>query len=106
MVEIILGLVRASREGNWILHLAMTRAVISWLLAYDRLNYAKYLPVYYMAMLKLPTDHPEIYEHLKNGGMSVQFGAVNTFGRIPVEQAIEETANKDTDCRGHKRIQS
>ena len=66
MVEILLGLIRASREGNWILYLGMIRAVIPLMFAYDRLNYAKYLSVYYMEMLKLPTDHPEIYKHLNN----------------------------------------
>ena len=63
--------------------------------AYDRLNYAKYPPVYYNQM-----------QNLKNGGMSVQLGMANTFGCIPVDQAINETANKDTlDSRGHERIQ-
>ena len=51
-------------------------------------------------MLKLPAEHPEVYEHLKNGGMSVQLGKTNTFGRIPVDQTIEETANKDTQTPG------
>ena len=41
-------------------------------------------------MLNLPMEHPEVYEHLKNGVM-----IANTFGRIPVDQAIEEAANKD-----------
>ena len=100
MVEILLGLIRTSREGDWMLHLAMINAVIPRMFAYDRLNYAKYLPVYYNQMLNLPMEHPEVYEHLKNGGMSVQLGAANTFGRIPVDQAIEETANKDTQTAG------
>ena len=51
-------------------------------------------------MMKLPAEHPEVYEHLKNGGMSVQLGKTNTFGRIPVDQTIEETANKDTQTPG------
>ena len=42
--------------------------------AYDRLNYAKYPPVYCNEMQNLPMEHPEVYEHLKNGGMSVQLG--------------------------------
>ena len=38
--------------------------------------------------------------------MSVQLGMANTFGCIPVDQAIEATANKDTlDSRGHELIQ-
>ena len=74
--------------------------------AYDRLSYAKYPPVYYNQMQNLPMEHPKVYEHLKNVVMSVQLGMANTFGCIPVDQAIEETANKDTlDSRGHERIQ-
>ena len=73
---------------------------------YDRLNYAKYPPVYYNQMQNLLMEHPEVYEHFKNGGMSVQLGMTNAFGCIPVDQAIEETANKGTlDSRGHERIQ-
>ena len=56
-------------------------------------------------MQNLPMEHPEVYKHLKNGGMSVQLGMANTFGCIPVDQAIKETANKDPlDSRGHERI--
>ena len=57
-------------------------------------------------MQNLPMEHPKVYEHLKNGGIPVQLGMANTFGCIPVDQAIEETANKDTlDSRGLERIQ-
>ena len=73
---------------------------------YDRLNYAKYPPVYYNQMQNLSMDHPEVYEHLKNGGMSVQLGMANTFGCILVDQAIEKIADKDTlDSGGHEKIQ-
>ena len=33
---------------------------------------------------------------LKGMGCLLQLGSVNTFGRTPVDQAIEETANRDT----------
>ena len=45
MVEIVLGMVRASREGNCLLHLAMIKAMIPWTFAYDKLTYARYLAV-------------------------------------------------------------
>ena len=73
MLEILLGLIRASREGNWMLYLAMIKTVIAWKFAYDRFNYTKYLPICYNQMLKLPMklklpmEHPEVFEHLKNG---------------------------------------
>ena len=73
---------------------------------YDRLNYAKNPSVYYKQMQNVHMEHPEVYEHLKNGGMSVPLGMANTCGCILVDQAIEEIANRDTlDSRGHKRIQ-
>ena len=45
-------------------------------------------------MLNLPM------EHLKKRGMFVQLGMANTFVCIPVDQAIEETANKETQTAG------
>ena len=107
MVEILFSRIRASKEGNWMLPLAMIKAVIQWIFAYDRPNCANYLPVCYIQMLNLPMEHPEVYEHLKNGGMSVQLGMANTFGSIPVDQRLEETVNegKQTDSSGQGRIQ-
>ena len=78
----------------------MIISVMPWMFAYDRLNYAKYPPVYYNQMQKVPMEHPEVYEHLNNGKMSVQLGMANTFGCILVDQAIKEKANKDTLTAG------
>ena len=47
MVEILFCLIRASREGNLMPHLALIKAVIPWMFAYDRLHYAIYPSVYY-----------------------------------------------------------
>ena len=57
MIEILLALVRASHEGNWLLHLASIRAIIPWCFAYDRLNYARCLPYYCGEMTNLPIAH-------------------------------------------------
>ena len=53
MLDILLGLIRAAREGNWNLHIQSVRAIIPWLFAYDRVNYARYLPYYYVSMTRL-----------------------------------------------------
>ena len=103
MVEILLGLIRASREGDWMLHLASVRAMIPWCFAYDRLNYARYLPYYYAHMYQLPTTHPDVHAEFIQGGFSVQLGSNNPFGRIPVDQTIEETVNKDTQTPGRTK---
>ena len=82
------------------MHLAAIEAIIPWCFAYDRTNYARYLPWYLDNMLSLPNSHPEIHRQLEEGGFSVQLGEKNTFGRIPMDQTIEETINKDTQTPG------
>ena len=58
MAEITLGLLHAAREGDWLLHLASIRAMIPWCFVYDRVNYARFMSLYYATMSRLPTDHP------------------------------------------------
>ena len=45
--EVLFGLLRASRERNWDLHLGAIRAMIPWCFAYDKINYARYLSAYF-----------------------------------------------------------
>ena len=41
-----------------------------------------------------------VYAHFMQGGFSVQLGGLNPFGKISVDQTIEETINKDTQTPG------
>ena len=100
MVEIFLGLAQASREGDWMMHLHFIEAMLPWCFAYDKQNYARYLSVYYGQMTQLQEKHPYVHSFMQHGGFSVQIGHHNTFGRIPVDQTIEETVNKDTQTAG------
>ena len=95
IVEVLFNMIRASREADLQLHLASIRTLIPWCFAYDQLNYARYLPAYYAGM-----KNPEEHNHLTAGEFSVQLGPDNPFGRIPVDQTIEETVNKDTQTAG------
>ena len=53
-------------------------------------------------MAHLENDHRSVLEYLDSGGFVVQIGESNPFGKIPVDQACEETENSGR----HKRIQS
>ena len=75
MVEIVLGLVRASWEGDFEHHLMCIRAMIPWCFAYDRVNYGRYLPYYFATMCHLSMDYPDVYQHFMQGGISVQIGS-------------------------------
>ena len=100
MVDFVLGLIRAAREGNWDLHLQSVRAMIPWLFAYDRVNYAWYLPYYYASMTRLDITPPGVSEEFRQGRFSVQLWTSNPFAKIPADQAIEETINRDTQTSG------
>jgi len=55
MVESLLMFVTATREGNWNLHLSALQAMVPWLFAYDRANYARYASVQGAAKKNDPT---------------------------------------------------
>ena len=69
-------------------------------MTYDRLNYARYLPYYYAQMSELPTSSPDVNAEFMQGGFLFQLGSNHPFGRIPVDQTIEETVNMDTQTPG------
>ena len=98
--DVLLGLIQASREGNWQLHLYAIRNIILWCFAYDKINYARYLPVYYDQMIKLPSEHPNVYSNFMNQRFSIQLAGESPFGRIPVDQTTAVTVNKDTKSSG------
>ena len=100
LTGLLLNFIRASREGDWDLHLSSISKLIPWCFAYNHSNYARYLPWYLLQMLNIPKTNPELYEYLINGGCSTQIGENNTYGCIPMDQAIEETINKDTQTAG------
>ena len=78
--NVILGLLCGSREGNWNLYLIAIRSLIPWCFAYDKVNYARYLTVYYAEMLALPESRPEVYQAFNAGQFSVQLSSFNPFG--------------------------
>ena len=99
-VEIMSNLIESiKREANWTLSV-INKINDSMVFAYERINYAQSFSAYYAEMSNLPTEHPDVHEYLNNDGFSVQIGATNPFGRIPVDQTIEKTINKDTQKQG------
>ena len=68
MVEgIVLGLLRASREGDWDLHLHSIRMMIPWCFAYDKVNYSRYLTPHFAQMTNLGDKNPEVQKAFKEG---------------------------------------
>jgi len=66
------------------------------LFAADRLNYARYLPVYHAMLTQLPAD---VYRLLERNGLSVSRSLVPGCS-IPVDMAIEQTINHSAKTVG------
>ena len=88
MTDILLGLIRASREGDWMLHLASVRAMIPWCVAYDRLNYARFLPCYCAHILCLSLPHTTQMCTLNSYKEGFQFSLAPT---TPSEESLSIT---------------
>lgn len=100
MVQLLLTFIRATREGNWELHLSAIKSMLPWFFAYDRINYSRYVSVYWCEMINLNITHPDIYREFKKGRFSVQQQEFNSFSQTPCDQVIEQTCNRDTKTKG------
>lgn len=68
METIVLGLLCASREGNWYLYLYAIKSMIPWCFTYDKINYARYLTPYLAQMTNLSEKNPEVLNKFMSGG--------------------------------------
>ena len=99
MVELLLQFVRSTRVGDWCLHLQCLQDMIPWMFCYDRVNYSRYLTVYWHDMVSLPKSHPDANALLEAGEFTVQ-RSQNSFAQVPVDLSIEQSINRDTKTKG------
>lgn len=99
MVQLLLQFVRATRTGDWALHLYCVRKMLPWFFAYDRVNYARYLSVYWVDMMSLPDSHPAVHEAMVSGEFCVQ-RSHSPFAQVAVDQTIENTVNRQCKTKG------
>lgn len=58
------------------------------------------MPVYLVMMDNLHETHPDAHELLLNGDLFTIQRSSNSFGRIPVDQTVESTINRDVKSKG------
>jgi len=90
---------RSVKENDINQYIASLRQMASLLFSSDRVNYAKYLPLYYVQLTTLETSHPGATEFLKNDGFTVSRSAVPSC-RNAVDITIEQTINRSAKTRG------
>ena len=99
MVLVLLQFIKAERTGNWKLHLTATAAMVPHFFAMDRINYARWLPVYLSDMNTLETSHPEVYKEFINGNHSVSHSK-EPFAQVWTDMALEQSINLDSKSKG------
>ena len=100
MVSTILHFISCTRRSDWEGHLNALEKIIPWLLAYDRVNYSRYVPVYLHEMREFETTHPFAHEHLRSGEFANQQQNRYKFFATAADQLIEQTVNRDNKSAG------
>ena len=88
MIATIFIFIRSSREGLWDLHLSSLDSLCKYFFAYDRLNYARMVPLYLADMRSIQTSDPDIWLEFEGGNFAVNKTSV-PFCSIGPDQAIE-----------------
>ena len=65
LYENLLLFVRASRQGNWELHLASLNSMVKYFFAHDQINYARLTPLYLATMTELEIKDNQSWNYLK-----------------------------------------
>lgn len=98
-VQILLGLVRAERCGEWQQYLDCLIGMLPFFYAYDRVNYSRWLPVYICDMINLEDNAPDVHREFSSGKFSINRTG-RSFAAVPTDMVLEQTLNKDSKGAG------
>ena len=88
-VECLLHLIRASRQGEWELHLGALEEQVKYYFAHDLYKYARLAPVYLGQMHLLKTTDQETWKALEGGDFMVRKSGT-PFTNLFVDQTLEQ----------------
>ena len=88
MVQLVLLFIKAVRTADWDLHLPSLEAFTNYFFAYDKLNYARMIPLYLAEMKALKHTDPLIWEEFQNGNWVVNKTSI-PFCAIGADHALE-----------------
>ena len=99
MVQTLLDYQRSLRTGDWDLHLRATEKMLPWFHAYDHFNYTKHFSYHWCTQQNLGDTHPGLRQAYLNQHFSAK-RTVGRFKRLPADQVIEKTINKEQKGKG------
>ena len=101
MTETLLDYFKSFCTVHWELHLQAMEGMLKWFHVYENTNYARHFTYCWATQQKLAQKHPEIYLEFCKGNFSVR-RSQGKFDKLPPDQVIEQTINKEQ--KGHGGI--
>jgi len=98
-IWMLLTFIQSVKENNVAVYISCLRQMCSLIFTADRLNYARYLPLYCTLLSELITDKPDAYALLKANGLTVRRSMVPAC-RNAVDITIEQTINQSSKSSG------
>ena len=86
-------LTQSFRDADWDLHLSSVDRSIDLCFAFDRINYKRWLPLYYEDCISLPGRFPKMHRSFLQGDFVVKHTSRNG-SAVPIDQALEKAYNK------------
>ena len=95
-------LISCTGRLDWEGHLNTLGKITPWLLAYDGVNYSRYVPVNLHEMREFEKTHPFAHEHLRADEFAIQQKDRYRYGffATAADQMIEQTVNRDSKSAG------
>ena len=93
-VMTLLQFQRATRQGDWFLHLSSLEKLCVYFFAYDRLSYAQHIPEYVARMYQLQSTDPEIWLEFVSQDFTVNTSNQIPFTRLGMDLAQEHSNKK------------
>jgi hypothetical protein len=101
MVSLLKDLIRADREGNWVLHLHTVQRLLPLFAAFDCTNYLRWCSLYLEDMRKLPESASEVHIKFLAGKFVVK-RTCGFFKAIGADMCLEQTISRAQ--KGHAGI--
>ena len=92
--------ISCTRRLDWKGHLITLEKITPWLLAYNRVNYSRCVPVYLHKMREFEKTHPFAHEQLRAGEFAIQQQDRYGLFATAADQVIEQTVNRDNKSAG------
>jgi len=101
MVNLLLDFLAAERNADWLLHLETFKAMLKYDHAFDHYKYFNWGTIYIIDMLRLPTEHPELYQMFLQGCHIVsRSNHEDKFNCVSTDMALEQSMNRDSKTKG------